>query len=109
MNHIKNPGMKKLSYLTLAFCALTLALHAQTDNGFPVQTKIENGVIEGVYDTKTSLQMYFGIPFAKPPVGDLRWKAPQPVDNWKDVLQTKTFGPRPVQAIVFGDMHSRSN
>ena len=53
--------------------------------------------------------MYFGIPFAKPPVGDLRWKAPQPVDNWKGVLKAKAFGPRPVQTLVFGDMNSRSN
>ncbi len=81
----------------------------QTNNSFPVQTKIENGVIEGNYDTKTGMQFYLGIPFAKPPVGPLRWKAPQPLDNWKEVKQTKKFGPRPVQGIVFGDMKSRSD
>jgi para-nitrobenzyl esterase len=82
---------------------------SQTNFGFPVQTKIENGTIEGSYDTKSGLQLYLGVPFAKPPVGDLRWKAPVPPENWKGVLQTKAFGPRPVQAIVFGDMNSRSN
>lgn len=81
---------------------------AQENNGFPVQTKIENGTIEGLYDTKTALQLYFGIPFAKPPVGNLRWRAPQPVDNWSGVKETKAFGPRSVQGIVFGDMKSRS-
>jgi para-nitrobenzyl esterase len=85
------------------------SLKAQDNNGFPVQTKIDNGIIEGLYDTKSGLQKYFGIPFAKPPVGDLRWKAPQPVDNWKGILAAKSFGPRPVQGIVFGDMSSRSN
>jgi len=85
-----------------------LTVAAQNNYGFPVQAKIANGIIEGDYDTKAGLQLYFGIPFAKPPVGNLRWKAPQPVDNWKGVLQTKKFGPRPVQAIVFGDMNSRS-
>jgi para-nitrobenzyl esterase len=87
----------------------TLAAQAQNNFGFPVQVKIANGVIEGMYDTKTGLQTYFGIPFAKPPVGDLRWKAPQPLDNWSDVQETKKFGPRPVQGIVFGDMQSRSD
>lgn len=87
----------------------TLAAQAQNNFGFPVQTKIANGVIEGLYDTKTGLQTYFGIPFAKPPVGDLRWKEPQPLDNWSGVRETKKFGPRPVQGIVFGDMQSRSD
>lgn len=84
-------------------------LFAQGNNGFPVQAKVEHGTIEGLYDTKLSLQLYFGIPFAKPPIGDLRWKAPQPLENWKGVKETKKFGPRPVQGIVFGDMQSRSD
>jgi len=82
---------------------------AQTNYYFPVQTTLENGKIEGNYDTRTGIQTYFGIPFAKPPVGDLRWKAPQPLDNWKGVKETKKFGPRSMQSIVFGDMNSRSD
>jgi len=81
---------------------------AQTNNYLPVQTTLQNGVVEGNYDTKTGMQFYLGIPFAKPPVGELRWKAPQPLENWKGVKQTKKFGPRAVQGIVFGDMKSRS-
>ncbi|HZY81869.1 MAG TPA: carboxylesterase family protein [Cyclobacteriaceae bacterium] len=88
--------------------AVAVSATAQTDFTFPVRTTISNGTIEGLYDTKQNLQIYLGVPFAKPPVGDLRWKAPQPPDNWKDVKMTKAFGPRPVQGIVFGDMHSRS-
>jgi para-nitrobenzyl esterase len=102
----------KLNFLAIMLIALGLGtsdLHGQGNNGFPVQLKIENGTIEGLYDTKSSLQLYFGVPFAKPPIGDLRWKAPQPLDNWNGVKQTKAFGPRPVQGIVFGDMNSRSN
>ncbi len=41
-------------------------------------------------------------------MGDLRWKAPQPLDHWEGVKKTKTFGPRPMQTMVFGDMKSRS-
>tara|TARA_R110002167_G_scaffold65757_16_gene186047 strand:- start:59 stop:1636 length:1578 start_codon:yes stop_codon:yes gene_type:complete len=82
---------------------------SQNNNAFPVQAKVENGTIEGNYDTHTGLQTYFGVPFAKPPVGDLRWKAPQPLEDWAGVKDTKKFGPRPMQTMVFGDMKSRSN
>jgi para-nitrobenzyl esterase len=100
--------IRKMAFM-LSLWAAGISASAQTDFTFPVQTTISNGVIEGLYDTKANLQVYLGVPFAKPPVKDLRWKAPQPVDNWKDVLQTKKFGPRPVQGIVFGDMMSRSS
>jgi para-nitrobenzyl esterase len=97
----------RIAYAML-ISAVTLTASAQTDFTFPVKATISNGVIEGMYDTKEGIQKYLGIPFAKPPVNDLRWKAPQPPDNWKDVKSTKAFSPRPVQGIVFGDMHSRS-
>jgi len=90
-------------------CIAPTSSKGQTNNCFPVQTRIENGTIEGLYDTKTSLQLYLGIPFAQPPVGELRWKAPQPAENWNGVKETKKFGPRAVQGIVFGDMNARSN
>lgn len=82
---------------------------AQNTNAFPVRATVENGVIEGNYDTHTGIQTYFGVPFAKPPIGEFRWKAPQPLNNWEGVKHTKAFGPRPMQTLVFGDMKSRSN
>jgi para-nitrobenzyl esterase len=82
---------------------------AQDKNAFPVQAKIENGLIEGNYNTQTGIQTYLGIPFAKPPIGELRWKAPQPLADWQGVKETKKFGPRPMQTMVFGDMKSRSD
>ena len=100
--------MKKIKLLFAATCMFLTSM-AQNNYGFPVQAKTENGTIEGNYDTKSGLQVYLGIPFAKPPVGNLRWKAPQPLENWKGILPTKKFGPRPVQGIVFGDMSSRSD
>lgn len=100
--------MKQTFYCLFVLCLINFSVEAQNNNSFPVQVKIENGIIEGNYDTKTGLQTYFGIPFAKPPVGNLRWKAPQPADNWKGVKETKSFGLRPVQSIVFGDMNARS-
>jgi para-nitrobenzyl esterase len=101
--------MKKIVYLFGLICLANFSGMAQGNNAFTVQTTIENGVIEGNYDTKTGIQTYFGIPFAKPPVGELRWKAPQPLTNWSGVKETKKFEARPMQSIVFGDMNSRSN
>lgn len=100
--------MKKIFYAAALCCMTTISSMAQGNNAFAVQTTIQNGVIEGNYDTKTGIQTYFGVPFAKPPVGNLRWKAPQPVENWKGVKQTKKFSARPMQTVVFGDMNSRS-
>jgi para-nitrobenzyl esterase len=104
-----NITLLKLTFTLSAISILNMTANAQQKDSFPVQAKIEHGVIEGLYDTRSGLQLYLGIPFAKPPIGDLRWKAPQPLEPWKDVLKTKAFGPRPVQAVVFGDMNSRSN
>jgi para-nitrobenzyl esterase len=101
--------MRKICLSLMVILWTTIAINAQNNNSFAVQAKIENGTIEGNYDTKTGIQTYFGVPFAKPPVGELRWKNPQPLDNWTSVKETKKFGPRPMQTVVFGDMNSRSN
>ena len=101
--------MRKILYLMLAVIVLKFEASSQSTNAFGVQVKIDNGIIEGNYNTHSGIQTYFGVPFAKPPVGNLRWKAPQPLDKWNGVKQTKKFGPRPMQTIVFGDMNSRSD
>ena len=98
----------KISYLIGVLCLFSLSVMAQK-NKKATQLKIENGIIDGLEDKELGLMKYFGIPFAQPPVGDLRWKAPQPAKDWKGVLETKKFGPKPVQANVFGDMVSRSD
>jgi len=54
------------------------------------------GPISGI--EKEGIQIFKGIPFAAPPVGALRWKAPQPVKPWKEVKECLAFGPSPVQA-----------
>tara|TARA_R110002050_G_scaffold16719_1_gene50526 strand:- start:180615 stop:182243 length:1629 start_codon:yes stop_codon:yes gene_type:complete len=101
--------MQKIITGLLLMLATNGILLAQGINDFPVQTKIENGIIEGNYNTHNGIQTYFGVPFAQPPIAELRWKAPQPLTNWEGVKETKKFGPRPMQTIVFGDMNSRSN
>lgn len=93
--------------LMLTFLSSYIA-RTQGNNAFPIQVTTDKGIVEGNYDTHEGLQTFFGIPFAKPPIKNLRWKAPEPMDTWEGVKITKAFGPRPVQINVFGDMKSRS-
>jgi para-nitrobenzyl esterase len=58
--------------------------------------KVDGGRISGT--TENGVRTFKGIPFAAPPVGDLRWKAPQPVVPWQGVKQCDTFGPECPQA-----------
>lgn len=72
------------------------------------QVKTANGMVEGVLE-KTGIHSFKGIPFAAPPVNELRWKAPQPVKNWNGTRKADHFGPRAMQPPIFGDMVFRSN
>ncbi len=101
--------MKKRWFPIFLALMSSTTIFSQDNNSFPVQVRVENGLIEGNYNTHDGIQTYFGVPFAKPPVGELRWKAPQPLANWEGVKQTKIFAPRPMQTMVFGDMKSRSD
>ncbi len=57
-------------------------------SGLDSLVKIDSGLVAG---SGTSIRAYKGIPFAAPPVGDLRWKAPQPVKPWKGIRVAKEF------------------
>ena len=74
----------------------------------PVLSTLKSGTIGGIFDAGTGLSTFLGIPYAKPPVGELRGKAPQALDSWSGVLETREFGPNPVQNDVFRDMVFRS-
>lgn len=97
----KSQPMK--TYILLASILFGTQAFAQSPT-----VKTQNGIVEGVQE-KTGIHAFKGVPFAAPPVGANRWKAPQPVQNWTGVLSTKQFGPRGVQAPIFGDMGFRSN
>ena len=56
--------------------------------------KIDTGLVSGI--TVGDLHVYKGIPFAAPPVGDLRWKPPQPAASWEGVKECTEFGPAPM-------------
>jgi para-nitrobenzyl esterase len=64
--------------------------------------KVDTGRVKGV--ANNGLAAFKGIPFAAPPVGALRWQAPQPAPRWKGVRSTAEFGPRCMQGNIYGDM-----
>jgi para-nitrobenzyl esterase len=90
-----------------ALCASVVQQSADAQITDPV--KVEGGLLSGVAGSDNSIRSYKGIPFAAPPVGELRWKAPQPVKRWEGVRSADHFGPRAMQLPVFGDMVFRSD
>ena len=68
------------------------------------QVHIDSGAIEGATSADGTVRIYKGIPYAAPPVGDLRWKPPQPVAAWTGVRQATEFGARCAQGRIYDDM-----
>lgn len=81
--------MKKIILLATLF--MSIVVFAQQ----PEPVKVKAGLLQGSYEN--GLTVYKGIPFAKPPVGELRWKAPQPAAGWNGVRVADKFGPAPMQ------------
>lgn len=84
--------MKKINYIISIFILLVASV-AKAQQPAPV--KAEGGLLQGA--AKNGLTIYKGIPFAAPPVGALRWRAPQAVAKWEGVKQALEFGPAPMQ------------
>ncbi|MCW0484946.1 carboxylesterase/lipase family protein [Gaoshiqia sediminis] len=84
--------MKQINFLFIAMLVLVSGACTQLQPG---QLKVEGGIIQGTLTD--DLSIYKGIPFAAPPVGELRWKAPQPVEPWEGVKQTTEYAPAPMQ------------
>ena len=93
-------GLGLALLLTGSAGAQTLANH---------QVKVSNGVLEGTFNSDCGVRSFKGIPFAQPPIGELRWKPPQPAKNWEGVRKADKFGPRAMQRPIFGDMAFRSD
>lgn len=62
------------------------------------ETKVENGMLRGVPGADPRVYVYRGVPFAAPPVGQNRWRAPQPAENWDGVRDCARFAPISMQA-----------
>jgi para-nitrobenzyl esterase len=85
--------------------ALLIAIFVILSAGFclaqaPASVKVEGGLVHGIIED--GLTVYRGIPFAAPPIGDLRWRAPQPVPQWEGVKETIKFAPACIQGMMMG-------
>jgi len=93
----------------LLFTPILLAMSGWASAAFPGIVATDAGRVEGTVSADGAVRVFKGIPFAAPPVGELRWKAPQPVTPWEGIRSAYAFGPRCMQARVYDDMVFRDN
>ncbi len=86
------------------FAAASASLAAAQKPIRPRPIQIDSGKILGVLTPDRKVVAYKGVPFAAPPVGDLRWQPPQPVAKWKHILFARDFGPHCIQSGSYPDM-----
>lgn len=84
------PAARRVALLLLSL--LTLIVSAAEP---PAPVRVAQGLVQGV--AESGLTVYRGIPFAAPPVGDLRWRPPQPAPAWDGVRAARSFAPDPYQ------------
>src|SRR5215510_4099171 len=86
--------MTRIKLLALMSVAVILVA-AQPAHSQISKATVTGGELQGVVNDKVA--SFKGIPFGAPPVGELRWKAPQPVSPWNGVKKADAFAPGCVQ------------
>jgi len=80
--------MKRFVLVAIAFVAASSGVTAM----IPEQVRIDSGIVQGTASGKPGVRVFKGIPYAAPPLGENRWKAPQPVARWDGVRKADAFG-----------------
>ena len=94
-------ALKAVCALAMAGLALGLSTTMLADS---LTVKTEQGKVHGKAINDGKVKAFMGLPYAAPPVGELRWKAPQPVTKWKGELDATKYGSHCAQGRVFDDM-----
>ena len=94
-------GMKLTCALAMAGLALGLSAGSYADS---LTVKTERGKAEGKTINGGKVKAFLGLPYAAPPVGDLRWKSPERAAKWKGERDATKFGAHCAQGRVFDDM-----
>jgi para-nitrobenzyl esterase len=96
--------MKTLSVACFATAFLLVLGSCRGTNKLEKPVQTESGLITGVKCDSSDVMVFKGIPYAEPPVGDLRWRAPQPPAKWEGVRNADAF----CQACMQAQAHSRA-
>lgn len=92
--------MRPIRFFLALLMTLPLAAHASD----PLIVKTDKGKVRGAFTTDGKVRAFKGIPYAAPPVGELRWQPPQPAAKWKGVRDAIDFGAHCVQTNAYSDM-----
>ena len=92
-------GMQAVCALAFAGLALGLSTPVHADS---LTVKTQQGKVHGKTINDGKVKAFLGLPYAAPPVGDLRWKAPEPAAKWKGVRDATSYG-----AHCYGDQSQR--
>jgi para-nitrobenzyl esterase len=93
--------MKAACALAVAGLVLGLTVAAHADS---LTVKTEQGKVTGKTIDDGKVKAFLGLPYAAPPVGEMRWKAPEPPAKWKGERDATKFGAHCAQGAVFADM-----
>src|SRR5438309_10954730 len=94
-------GTNLICGLVMSGLILSISTSAHAES---VTAKTEQGKVLGKTTNDGKVKAFLGLPYAAPPVGDLRWKAPQPPAKWKGERDATKFGAHCAQGRVFDDM-----
>jgi len=93
-----------VSRAACALAAAALLALCVTASADPLTVKTADGKVHGKTINDGKVRAWLGIPYAAPPVGDLRWKSPEPAAKWKGERDATKFGAHCAQNAVFADM-----
>lgn len=102
--------MRMIIKIILLFSLLaSLIVEGQSGKTYEPVVSLLNGQLRGATNPETGIEHFWGVPYAQPPVNELRWREPQPVKKWNGVLDATRFKARPMQKHNFFDMRFRSD
>ncbi len=91
-------NLSRVARALLSLLVIVPALRA-AERVFPTVVRVENGLLAGLRSTDGAVMSFKGVPFAAPPVGELRWKEPQRAADWAGVRPADAYGPSPMQPV----------